>query len=97
MAATIKQLKKETFANACSVHSELGGDMNGHLGIVMAIAPYFIRTGQPFVAPIHPGVQDAHGANATQAQITAANQLNDKAKEDYVHTTRSMKCSNSKC
>jgi hypothetical protein len=34
--ATIKQLKKETFANARSVHSELGGGMHGHLSDVMA-------------------------------------------------------------
>jgi hypothetical protein len=79
-AATIKQLKKETFANARSVHSELGGGMNGHLGIVMAVAPYVIRAGQPFVAPIHPGIQ---AANAAQAQITAANRFHDKAKDDY--------------
>jgi hypothetical protein len=82
-AATIKQLKKETFANARSVHSKLGGGMNGHLGIVMAVAPYVIRAGQPFVAPIHPGIQAAHAANATQAQITAANRFHDKAKDDY--------------
>ena len=82
-AATIKQLKKECFANARSVHSERGGGMNGHLGIVMAPAPYFIRAGEPFIAPIHPGVQPAHAANATQAQITAANQMHDKETSDY--------------
>jgi hypothetical protein len=82
-AATIKQLKKEVYANARSVHSELGGGMNGHLGIVMNVAPYVIRAGQAFVEPIHPGVQAAHAANATQAQITAANRLHDKAKSDY--------------
>jgi hypothetical protein len=84
-AATIKQLKKETFANARSVHSELGGGMNGHLGDVMAVAPYVVlRAGQSLVlATIHPGVQDAHPVNAMQAQITAANRLYDKAKDDY--------------
>jgi hypothetical protein len=77
-------LKKETFANARSVHSELGGGMKDHdLGDVMAIAPYVLHAGQPFVAPIHPGVQDAHPVNGTQAQITAANRLYDKAKDDY--------------
>jgi hypothetical protein len=82
-AATIKQLKKEVYANARSVHSELRGGMNGHLGVVMNVAPYVIRAGQAFVEPIHPGVQAAHAANATQAQITAANRLHDKAKSDY--------------
>jgi hypothetical protein len=82
-AATIKQLKKETFTNARSVHSELGSGMNGHLGVVMAVAPYVLHAGQPFILSIHPGVQDAHPANATQAQITAANnRLCDKAKDD---------------
>jgi hypothetical protein len=76
-------LKKKTFANARSVHSKLGGGMNGHLGVVMAVTLYVLRAGQPFVSPIHPGVQDAHPANATQAQITAANRLYDKAKDDY--------------
>jgi hypothetical protein len=82
-AATIKQLKKETFANARSVHSERGGSMNGHLGIVMVPAPYFIRAGEPFIAPVYPGVQAAHAVNATQAQITAANRLHDKESNDY--------------
>jgi hypothetical protein len=90
-AATIKQLKKETFANALSVHSELGGGMNGHLGIVLAIPPCVVCAGQPFVTAIHSGVQGAHAADATQAQIPAANRLYDKAKDNYttyskVHT-----------
>jgi hypothetical protein len=57
--------------------------MNGHLGVIMNISPYVIRAGQPFVEPIHPGVQAHHAANAMQAQITAGNRLHDKAKSDY--------------
>jgi hypothetical protein len=82
-AATINQLKKETYANARSVYSDLGGGINGHLGVVMANAPYLLRAGQLFVHPVHPGVQGAHPPNATQAQILDANRLYDKQKDDY--------------
>jgi hypothetical protein len=82
-AATLKHLKKEVYANARSVHSDLGGGLNGHLGIVMANAPYILRAGQMFDPPIHPGPQEAHAANATQAQIIAGDRLYDKAKTDF--------------
>jgi hypothetical protein len=82
-AATLKHLKKEVYANARSVHSDLGGGLNGHLGIVMANAPYILRAGQMFDAPMHPGPQAAHAANATQAQILAADWLYDKSKTDF--------------
>ena len=82
-AASIKQLKKELYANARSVHSELGGGVNGYLGTVMPNAHYFLRAGAAFVAPVHPGTQAAHAANATVAQITENNRVYDKAKEDY--------------
>jgi hypothetical protein len=42
-AASIKQLKKEIYANARSIHCELGGGTNGYLGTVMPNAAYFIR------------------------------------------------------
>lgn len=86
-AATIKQLKKEVYANARSVHSERGGGMNGHLGIVMAVAPYVVRAGVNFDEPVHPGVQAEHLPAATAAQITAANRLHDKRKDDYATYT----------
>jgi hypothetical protein len=94
-AANIKQLKKEVYANARSVHSERRGGMDGHLGIVMAVAPYVVRAGQPFVEPIHPGVQAAHAVNATQAQITAANRLHDTKKTNILPSARYTKLSNS--
>jgi hypothetical protein len=82
-AASIKQLKKELYANARSVHCELGGGVNGYLGTVMPNAQYFLRAGAAFVAPVHPGIQVAHAVNATVAQITENNRVYDKAKEDY--------------
>jgi hypothetical protein len=44
-AATIRQLKKELYANARSIHSDRGGGLNGHLGLVMPTAAYVIRAG----------------------------------------------------
>jgi hypothetical protein len=82
-AVSLKQLKKELYANARSVHCELGGGVNGYLGTVMPPAQYFIRSGTAFVAPAHPGTQAPHAANATSAQITESNRIYDKAKEDY--------------
>jgi hypothetical protein len=82
-AATLKHLKKEVYANARSVHSDLGGGLNGHLGIVMANAPYILRAGQMFDAPMYPGPQAAHAANSTQSQIVAGDRLYDKSKTDF--------------
>jgi hypothetical protein len=54
-AQTIKQLRKEIYANARSVHSARGGGLHGHLGIAMMVATYTVRAGQPFQEPAHPG------------------------------------------
>ena len=72
-AATIRQLKKELYANARAIHSDRGGGLNGHLGLVMPTAAYVLRTGAAFDEPNHPGIQPVHAAAATVAQITAAN------------------------
>jgi hypothetical protein len=77
-AATIRQLKKEIYANARSVHSDRGGGLNGHLGLVMPTAAYVLRAGDAFNEPNHPGPQPVHAAAATNAQITAANRTYDQ-------------------
>jgi hypothetical protein len=83
-AVTIKQLKKELYANSRSVHCELvGGGGNGYLGIVMPPAAYFTRAGTTFVVPVHTGTQAAHAVNATAVQIIKANRLYDKAKAEF--------------
>jgi hypothetical protein len=84
-AASIKQLKKEIYANARSIHCELGGGINGYLGTVMPNAAYFIRAGTAFIAPIHPGTQAPHGINATSAQITENNRVYDKSQGGLRH------------
>jgi hypothetical protein len=41
-AAAIRQLKKELYANARSIHLDRGGGLNKHLGLVMPTAAYVI-------------------------------------------------------
>jgi hypothetical protein len=82
-AAAIRQLKKEIYANARSLHSDRGGGLNGHLGIVMPNAAYFLRAGTAFTAPNHPGPQPEHAATATAAQITAANRNHDHSLDEF--------------
>ena len=72
-AAGIRQLKKEIYANARSLHSDRGSGINGHLGIVMPNATYFLRASAAFNAPNHPGAQPIHAVNATAALITSVN------------------------
>ena len=50
----ITRLIKETRANAASVHSELGGGANGHLGLVEDPVKYAIVSQIPYVRHIHP-------------------------------------------
>jgi hypothetical protein len=76
-AAAIRQLKKELYANARSIHSDRGGGLNGHLGLVMPTAAYLLRAGTTFDEPNHPGLQPIHAAAAAVAQITATNRTYD--------------------
>jgi hypothetical protein len=82
-AATISQLKKELYANVQSIHSDCGGGLNGHLGLVMPTAAYVIQAGDAFDEPNHPGIQPVHAAAATVAQITAANRSYDHAMDEF--------------
>ena len=82
-AATIRQLKKELYANARSIHSDRGGGLNGHLGLVMPTAAYVIRAGVAFDVPDHPGLQPVHAAAATFAPITAAKRSYDQALDEF--------------
>ena len=72
-ATTVRQLRKEVYANARAIHSDRGSGNNGFLGIVMEAPSYLQRAGTAFLLPIHPGPQLDHAVNATAAQITAAN------------------------
>jgi hypothetical protein len=82
-AATIKQLTREVYANARSVHLTRGGGANGHLATCVTAATYLARAGQPFDVPLHPGPQPVHTANATGPQITAMNRQYDQDLRDF--------------
>jgi hypothetical protein len=82
-ASTIRQLKKELYANARSIHSDRGDGLDGHHGLVMPTAAYIIRAGAAFDEPNHPGIQPVHAAAATVAQITAANRSYDHAMDEF--------------
>jgi hypothetical protein len=51
-AAAIRQLKKELYTNARSIHSNRGGGVNSHLRTVMPTAAYVIQAGAAFNKPI---------------------------------------------
>ena len=88
-AASIQLLTRQLYANARSVHSTRGGGNDGHLALVMGPNEYFLRTGVPFIAPDHPGIQPDHANNATNAQITQANRIYDTNLSDF-NTYRSV-------
>ena len=65
---TLQVLQRELFTNARSVPSDRGGGNHGHLAIVLPAADYLVRTGVPFIVPIHPGPPpDAVGTASTIA------------------------------
>ena len=76
-AATIKQLKREVFANLREIHSDLGGGAHGYLGLGLPAGQYFIRAGTAFVAPAHPGALPTYAAGTTGPAITAGNRVYD--------------------
>jgi hypothetical protein len=82
-AAAVRQLKKELYANARSIHSDHGGGLNGHLGLVMPTAAYAIRASAIFNEPQHPGVQPVLAANATAVLITSTNRAYDHAMAQF--------------
>ena len=83
--ATLNLLKKELYANAMSKPSLLGGGNHGFLALVMSPARYATLNGtQPFIDPVHPGVQAPHPHAATGPQMTEANRRYDFALTTYV-------------
>lgn len=54
-AESILRLKNELKANARSVHSNLGGGIYGHLGLILTPQQYALISNVPFDRPAHPG------------------------------------------
>jgi hypothetical protein len=72
--SSLAKLEKECKANDKSVWSTLGGDSQGHLGLVSIALSYdHVSPGIPFVRPVLPVLPDL--TNATGNQIAEAQQL----------------------
>ena len=83
--ATLSLLKKEIYANAMSKPSRLGGGNHGFLALVMSPNGYAQLNGtQPFIDPVHPGVQAPHPHAATGPQMTESNRRYDFDLTTYV-------------
>ena len=52
---TLKVIKNELKTNGSSVTTDLGGGLNGHVGIVTTPAEYTLVSIIPYVRPVHPG------------------------------------------
>ena len=51
----LKVIKNELKTNGSSVTTDLGGGLNGHVGIVTTPAEYILVSIIPYVRPVHPG------------------------------------------
>jgi hypothetical protein len=71
---SVLRLKQEIYANAKSVHSLLGGVVQGHLALVLPAAAYIARPGTAaFIPPVHPGAPPEHAATSSQFVIAEGN------------------------
>ena len=70
---TIKQLRRELYANAWAIPSTRGGGQHGHLGEIMNQASYVTLTGVAWTLPPHLGAAPIIPPGATQHQIAEAN------------------------
>ena len=51
----LKVIKNELKTNGSSVTTDLGGGLNGHVGIVTTPSEYSLVSIIPYVRPVHPG------------------------------------------
>ena len=81
---TLRQLRKEIYANARTIHSTRGGGANGHLAIIMPDIDYQLRTiGIGFTIPTHPGSAPVHAGFASPVDIDASNKLWERNVSEY--------------
>ena len=77
---SLYQLLTDLRANALSVHSNLGGGNDGHLGLLMTPAQYAIESPTPYQRPAHPG--------ALVIPPATARHLADQMERDYKEELR---------
>jgi hypothetical protein len=81
--ASLKQLQREIYANACAIKSMRGGGTNGYLALVMPTPAYLARAGTAFDPPIHPGA-----APATVARTALVTKINRRFLSDIKEHTQ---------
>ena len=54
----LKEMKNQIRPNGPSVTSDIGGVVNGHLGLICTAAEYMLVYKVPYLVPEHPGVLD---------------------------------------
>lgn len=80
---SLKNVKKELFANAHSVYSLRGSGQHGHVILVLTDAAHQTLTGQNFVAPVHPGAQAVLPQNGTARTIAEAKDAHAHALKEF--------------
>jgi len=75
----LQLLKKQLFANACTVPTNLGGRQYGHLTLLMTPVDYVaLPNTAPFPPPPHPGLLPLHDqAQMMQFQLAQLNRMYD--------------------
>lgn len=81
--STIRQLRRELFANAMAIPSTHWGGAHGHLGVVVTVAEYQTLANNAYVPLPPPGNAPVHAAQATQFQIAETNRAFEAHKSDY--------------
>ena len=90
--AFVRILKKQVYANAVSVHSNIGGGNHGHLGEIVSAAQYATLTGgaAAYVTPNNPGQEPVFGENDTGPQRILQTEAWKRDKERF-HTAASFR------
>lgn len=79
---SLKTLKRELCANACSIDTDLGGSDHGYLGLVLTDPVYLLVAGVAFVAPAYPPALNIP-ANATVVEALNLKEQHQAAVNKY--------------
>ena len=74
----LRQLREVLYHNAASVHSEQGGGLNGHLGMIMDDIDYATVTNIPWIDQPEPPAAVPIPAGATGPQIAEAHRAHNQ-------------------
>ena len=77
---SLRLIQNQLKANACSVHTSLGGGQLGHLGLVLTPAQYAILSPRPYNQPPRPPPLVLSAYQLPHVVQTAQNRHNDQIK-----------------